>query len=289
MRRFKVDFIGVGAPRCATTWVSSCLAAHPQIAFSSMKETHFFDKIFKPKDDLTLYESYFEADTAKIRGEFTPAYYLDENIAKTIKRLFPEVKIIVCLRNPAERAFSHYVYSKRKGSGGREPFKEIIRPDHPLIKRGFYYRYLSRFLSHFERQRVIILYYDEIKKEPQAVLEKLYRFLAVDPRFQPEQLSKRRNASKDIGYKYLFINRFIHHMRKVLADIPFSRNIRYLLRVLGVRGVVGFILKKNIKTGSTPVQEVPDRDSLEKLKRLYREDIICLEKFLETDLHDWYR
>lgn len=289
MSRFKVDFIGVGVPRCATTWVSSCLAAHPRIGFSSMKETHFFDKIFKADDDLSLYESYFTEDPEKIRGEFTPAYYQDENIAKTIKKFFPAVKIIVCLRNPVERAFSHYVYSKRKGSGGKQSFKEIIRPEHPLIKRGFYYRYLSRFLSHFDKQQVIILYYDEIRRNPIAVLEKLYRFLGVDPAFRPDRLAKKHNASDHIGYKYLFINRIIHNMRKKLAAVPCNRNIRYLLRVSGIRKVVGFILKKNRDTNVKAVQEVPDRDSVEKLKEIYRADIICLEKYLETDLQAWYR
>ncbi len=146
---FRVDFIGIGAPRSGTSWVARSLEEHPEVCFSSTKETHFFDRVYKTEKDLVHYRTHFKnLSPGKVIGEFTPSYYLNDEIARRIKKHFPRAKIIVCLRNPAERAVSHLQYNVRKGSRGRRTnMTELIQKNDPVVTAGFYYYYLGKFLN----------------------------------------------------------------------------------------------------------------------------------------------
>lgn len=288
---FKVDFIGVAALRSATTWISQCLAEHPQICFSSTKETLFFNRLYNFEKGLKFYRKFFkDCDNDKVKGEYTPSYYLDEEAAKRIKEYFPDVKIFLCLRNPSERAIDHYVYDKRKGMV-ETPFSEIIgKTDTRYIKDSFYYSYLNKFLKHFNPENVLILIYEDIQKDPREFIKNIYRFLNVDNSFVPSVVSDKLNAIEQVNIRFPVISRLINK-RKVLKKYKFGRILIAFLKFIGVNKVIKLILELNFSKKPQPLKE--DKKELEKLYKerltqMYIEDIKKLEKLIKRDLNIWY-
>jgi hypothetical protein len=98
--KLEPNFIGVGAMKCATTFISECLRYHPEIFMSSPKEIHYFTSDNKNFD---WYLSFFENSSEyKARGEFSIGYLPNQKVADRIKRELGVVKIIVSIRNPIE-------------------------------------------------------------------------------------------------------------------------------------------------------------------------------------------
>ena len=103
------DFIGIGAQKSGTSWLFKNLRKHPQLYFPETKEIHFFDWYFYK--GLNWYCKHFkDADISQYKGEITPCYsILSEEKIKFIHQINPKLKIILLLRNPIERAWSHAV------------------------------------------------------------------------------------------------------------------------------------------------------------------------------------
>ena len=103
------NFLGIGAARCGTTTLARLLAEHPQVSFprSERKELHFFDEQDVNKRNMEEYFKRFDANVAV--GEFTPSYLFDPKCRDLIfETIGADIKFIVILRNPVERAYSHY-------------------------------------------------------------------------------------------------------------------------------------------------------------------------------------
>ena len=117
----KIDFLIVGAQKAGTSALDMYLRKHPEIEMARpQKEVHFFDdeKYFKKnKVNYEVYHEYFTNDNSKIKGESTPVYMYWSLAMKRIYEYNPQIKIIAVLRNPIERAFSHWnkeKYRKRE-------------------------------------------------------------------------------------------------------------------------------------------------------------------------------
>jgi len=101
----KVDFIGVGVQKAATSWIFQCLLEHPEIPAGSDKETNFFN--FRYSFGYPWYQSKFQFGEWKA-GEFSTLYFVDKNVPERIHRYNPKVKLILSERDPVERAFSQH-------------------------------------------------------------------------------------------------------------------------------------------------------------------------------------
>src|SRR5687767_9665111 len=105
----KPNFVGVGAQKCATTWLSVCLRRHPEVFMSVPKEIRFFDADENWAKGVDWYLDHFNnSQNYKARGEFSPSYLSHPVSAERIKSVLGTVKILVSLRNPATRFISHY-------------------------------------------------------------------------------------------------------------------------------------------------------------------------------------
>lgn len=289
---FKVDFIGVGALRCATTWISQCMADHSQICFSSTKETLFFNRDYNFKKGIDFYKNFFkDCGAGKLKGEYTPSYYLDENVAKKIKELFPDVKIFLCLREPVDRSIDHYIYDKRKGMVST-PFAKLMKEGTSrYITDSFYYEHLSKFLRHFKPENVMIAIFEDINKDKEAFIKKIYRFIGADENMMPDIYSKGANSIGDVGYKFLFINRFVN-LRKDLKKSMGGRILIAFLKAIGVNWVIKMILEVNsskeiIPKDNSEMEEIKKVHGKE-LAKIYFEDIKKLEGLIKINLNHWY-
>jgi hypothetical protein len=109
------NFMCLGAAKSGTTTLYDILRQHPDIYVPSFKEPHFFDIIENFINGLQWYEqTYFRQANRKIISDFTPSYFFDDDAPKRIfESLGRDIKFLVIIRNPVDRAYSHYLHSKR--------------------------------------------------------------------------------------------------------------------------------------------------------------------------------
>jgi len=176
---FKIDFIGIGAPRCGTTWIARCLAEHPQVCFSSEKEPDFFlDSHYRK--GLKFYQSFFkDCGNGRIRGEFSPSYYLNKKVPQRIKKYFPNVKLLVCLRNPIERILSHYKFKIKTGQKINPNISKELSSNRYYMLYGLYYQYLSKFFKYFNPKNILILIYEDTLSNPTKFIKISIDFLKL--------------------------------------------------------------------------------------------------------------
>jgi Sulfotransferase domain len=202
----KIDFIGIGAPKCGTTWLSAQLEAHPQIGFAPDKEVYYFaDTIMRrlAHSELNCYargESWYHAQfppaVAPIvsRGEFCPSYlYLDE-AADRIKAYRPDIKLLLCLRPPVEMIYSWYWYGRNAVLAKLPDTFEGMMQDPFLRDVGCFARHLRRYLDRFPAENFLIVQFEAIRRAPDEVRKGVYEFLGVDPGFQPRLDSGKNEA-----------------------------------------------------------------------------------------------
>jgi len=202
----KVDFLICGTQKGGTTALHHYLSMHPEIRLPFQKELHFFDedRLFHGSVDYQSYHRYFPIDAAAgCFGEATPIYMYWKEAAHRIRQYHPGIKLIVSLRNPAERSFSHWHMEFQRG---REPldFPAAIRAEPDRMKtaprqqhrifsyldRGRYAEQLTRLLDLFPSKQLHVLHQEDILENPVAELNRICVFLGVSPMpaFTPDQV-----------------------------------------------------------------------------------------------------
>ena len=299
---FKVDFIGIGAPKSATTWIYRCLLEHPEICGPYQKELNYFctknfpfkkvlgknDAYYSSNDGIEHYKKYFShCKKNLIKGEFSVYYIDDSGAAKLIKRHFPNIKIIVCFRNPVERAYSLYWYAKEyllteKSSS----FKEAIMDNYgAYIDSGMYYKHLKVYYDLFPRENIKVLFIDDLKKNPIKFMRGIYSFLKVDKYFIASSVTRKENLAKKTRYKLV---------RKILENIAIisiflkKQKLYFIvdfLRKLKLENLIFYILYK-LNTSSFKKPKI-DLKTEKKLRDIFRQDIEKLEELLNKDLSAW--
>jgi hypothetical protein len=194
------NFFIVGAAKAGTTSLYRYLAQHPNIYMPKVKEPHWFSRVKNPGDAgrITTEADYLRLFQGwrgeKAVGEASPSYLWESKAPYRIKERLPEAKIIILLRNPVDRAFSHYLMDVRDCIQQR-PFYEAIMTDygsqpkrwgisHLYVELGEYHEQMLRYLDCFGRERVLTLFFEEVFSGPRATSEAVAQitdFLGVDP------------------------------------------------------------------------------------------------------------
>ena len=194
-------FMVVGAQKAATTWLSECLDEHPEIFVPPCKEVHFFCpagncRVSTEARGLDWYLSLFpEESRYRVRGELSTDYMFFPEAAEALHRLNPDMKVIFMLRHPVDRAYSAYWMQRRKRTN-LPPFETVLEQRPDFITRGLYHEQIDRFLRHFPREQIRIYLYEDMKRDPDALIGDLYAFLGADPAFRPRSMGKRIGASR---------------------------------------------------------------------------------------------
>lgn len=193
----KVDFIICGVQKAGTTALDAYLREHPEVCMADKKEVHFFDNenYFKNgRTNYKLYHSYFSNCSGnKLIGESTPIYSYWNNAPKRIWEYNPEIKLILLLRNPIERAYSHWNMEQSRGAE-MFSFSDAIRKEpercrqaypyqhrvYSYIDRGFYTLQLQELYKYFQRKQLLTLKNEDLKNKPKEMLDKICDFLGID-------------------------------------------------------------------------------------------------------------
>lgn len=168
-------FLGIGAVKGGTTWLHHNLAAHPGLFLPADKEMHFFDH--QLHRGLGRYARAFAPAGDRLPGEITPSYStLPEWRIELVAKLMPEVRIIMLVRDPVERAWSHAVMKlarERRRHPSQitrdEAVAHFTSPD--SLSRGMYTDILSRWRNHFPDEQVFVGFYDDITARPLQLLQ----------------------------------------------------------------------------------------------------------------------
>ena len=197
------DFLGIGAPRPGTRWLAQCLAEHPEVALPET-EVYFFTsrRIVWPYWNKGL-EWYGELLASARRpetrqvGEVTPVYLFDDDSPQKIHQVAPNVRLICCLRDQADRAFSFYrlfLHHSPQLTPQSYPFSKFLTYSTEVYGReGFYLEHLRRYFQHFDREQLLILLYDDLQSDPAGLVQRVYRHLGVDDQFVPQGVTRRIN------------------------------------------------------------------------------------------------
>jgi hypothetical protein len=191
------DFLGLGAQKAGTSWIYSCLYDHPQVCVP-IKEVHFFSRQRNWARGFTWYEEHFaRCDPDTLAGEFSTSYLVEPGAAERIHARYPGVRLLACLRQPAERAFSNYLNDLQAGAlSPRTSFQEALESHPEYLEQGAYASQLRRYLDLFARESMLILLYDDLQRDPLGFMSSIYRFLRVDDAFVPRMLHERVNAAR---------------------------------------------------------------------------------------------
>lgn len=179
-----LDFLGIGAQKCGTTWLYEQLRSHPQLAFPAGKEVHFWDR---PFDDAAIaaYGASFTAGEGTRCGEITPAYaILPPSVITVIHRHYPALRLLYILRDPRERAWSSALMALRRVEMTIDEASDAWFIDHFLSqgsqRRGDYETCLRHWLSVYDRRQLLLLDYEDIARNPLVLLHRCADHLGVE-------------------------------------------------------------------------------------------------------------
>ncbi len=229
------NFFIVGAPKAGTTSLYHYLDQHPEVYMSPIKEPNYFASEVRAENfgaeqqeriarDLEEQRRYLDGPMSEQRfgalgldlddylklfrnvrgqravGEASVCYLWSQSAAANISARVPEARILMILRDPAERAYSQYMQWVTKGAI-RHSFREQVERSlrhaggkfemmHPFLEMGLYYEQVKRYLDLFPRERVRVLFYEDYREDAARVVAEVLGFLDVDASFAPD-LSRR--------------------------------------------------------------------------------------------------
>lgn len=265
------NFLIIGASRCGTTWMAKNLKMHPDIYMPAKKELDFFNRDFDKGWD--YYSSYFPCEKCRLSkavGEASPAYLYFSQVPGLIERGIPDVKLIVSLRNPIDRAYSHYWNLYAAAPEGhvnkRLTFEEKIEFTPRLVDEGFYAEKLNSYYKLFSREKILVLIFEEMVEDPVATFKEIHKFLGVDTNFIPPLRDiKINSASSKLGR-----SRLLYYTSKAfyrIVRIPFLSS----------------------RIDSVNARQLPDIHPVtqQKLREKYAPHVSELEAMLNKDLSVW--
>lgn len=199
------NFLIVGAQKAGTTTLYDILKRHPEVNMSLVKEINFFTSEKKISKGLEYYSSFFRPPNInqKVTGEASPGYMNFEGVPKMIKDKLGDIKIVMILRDPIDRAMSQYWDNRRHLSEFLNE-SEIVQKylteiystsSRGYFSRGVYIKYIKEYLKYFKREYIHIIILEELIREPESILLELYKFLGISSSKETLKLNKASNSS----------------------------------------------------------------------------------------------
>lgn len=309
------SFIVLGAVKAGTTSLYNYLDQHPQIQMSAWNWPRYFhvasgapdfaklaqrygdtrrresegrfDMMFPARIPRSIeqYEALWpETDAARVEGEVSPTYLHDPDVCAEIAKRKPATKLIIALRNPVDRAYSHFVMDRRKGweqigDFGESLNEEPIQADNffwgrrHYIRHGLYADAVERYRESFPRNQIKVVFYEDLVRDPAAYLAEILDFIGVDPAF-PIDTSMRHN--KGLVRHDTKLTRFLYGSfpgRQFIKRV-FSESARALI-------------SRRIANATHAAAEPMQPQIRKRLISVFRDDIQKLQSMVDRDLSTW--
>jgi hypothetical protein len=310
------NFLVIGAAKCGTTSIYHYLRQHPDVYMSPIKEPNHFSTDIDPEDfspEYKLHErqknldvySYVRGDMKEPQwgayvssevdykllfkfaegkkriGEISNSYLYSQTAAENIHNKLKDIKLIAILRNPVDRAYSHYQANIRDGRA-LLPFRQELENDmaktnkgwgksHLYIELGLYTEQIKRFKALFNTDQLLILFFDDLKKNTPTVVDAVFKHLHL--RNIPINYEERHNEARAPKNA-----RLIH----MLTQTGLKRRVFRMLPAALQSPVKSMFFK----------QEAPEKMSHEDrawLTEIFRDEIKSLESEMNRDLSHWLK
>lgn len=224
----RIDFIVIGAQKAGTTALYHYLTKHPQIAMASQKELHYFCQNDGSVGSQTYdkYHEYFAMDNLKVEGEITPDYLGHIFCPKRIYEYNPDIKLILILRNPIDRAYSQWNMNKNEFNEKRsfanavlldaiKSFKSKISINimTTFFRKGLYGLLLENYFRFFRKEQLLIIKYEDYISQQEEQLKLIFDFLGVDSNAYSYEFKEvfKSTYEKKMSYFLRVILRILYH------------------------------------------------------------------------------
>ena len=287
----KIDFIGVGALKCGTTWLAKCLGEHPELCMAEPKELNYFcDNTIWPEfrscaglGTKWLADRFAHRKSGQRLGEVSPNYLYDARSPHLIFRHNPACRLIFSFRHPVEVLASFY-YQVAKETPVPAKIEAFLDLYPEVCRVGLYHRHMQMFLEIFSREQCLFLLFEDIQRNARAVIERCFSFLGVARDFIPPSLDRRINERRIPRSNMLMIamNRSRHLLQKITPG-PVQPGWIWKLKLYRLHD---WVLQRNLKRLTPPPLKEETRA---RLLDFYRQDTRALAQFLKRDLAEWER
>jgi len=268
------DFIFIGPDKSGSTWIHGVLKWHPEVFVAESKELEFFDHYYDR--GLDWYLSYFRGTGPECQavGEVCHNYLFSTAACERIHRHFPAVRLMVCLREPVERAFSAYLYMIRQGRITCSFEQALVAVDE-LLDHGYYAHHLEPYLIRFGRDKIFPGLFDDLQADPAAFARSMFEFLGVRPLPLPDKLKGRTLPAA--------------RPRSTMAARS-AKQIALMLRTLGFPRLVTrikstrFVQTALYKEYDDDDRPAPDEATVRDLKARFAPEVRRLDEWFGLDL-----
>jgi len=211
----KLDFLVIGAQKCATSWLYYCLKEHPELHLpkDKLEKEYLGGDLYEQKGVDWYFSLFGGAAPKQLAGDVSVQYMFDTRALDPLAQYAPNVQLIASLRNPAERLHSAYYWYLRKGlvtdaislDEGLQQLADAkfdsakhpqLAPFQEMIDRGLYDVQLQRYVERFGKDKLMVLLYEDIQDRPMQVVKAMYEFLGIDATYGPAGINKtpKRNS-----------------------------------------------------------------------------------------------
>lgn len=302
------NFFIIGAPRCGTTSLFNYLRQHPEVFMPDRKEPgtmafkngNFIDddpksftyqKTYLETFGISDYDKYIElfqkATNEKAIGEASPMYLNSLYACENIKQLYPDAKLIVSLRYPADQICSGYYFGIRCFKGAHGPkdineLKNLIKNQKEELFKDFgivfYYKHLKPYYDNFPKENIHVIIFEDFVKDTKAVIKGIFQYLEIDAGIEP----KIEVINQGAIYKNEQLNYLIHKSK-------FVRRARYLIKKTTpkVFSEKFLALNRYIDKLNSEIPPPLSQETRSFLISLFREDIENLQSLIGCDLSHW--
>jgi hypothetical protein len=279
----KPDFVVAGFPRCGTTWLYEVLRLHPLVFLPVRKEINFFNRAYEK--GLDWYTAYFaEARSDQRAGDISPVYAEYPEVPERILATVPDVKLILIIRSHVPRLRSSYWQLKRDGRSNDDliDFLEGRSERSPYLELQRYAPLLESYLRLFDRRRILIVLYEDLRKDPHGIIDEIVGFLGLEPGAYPEAMTQKITEHVNPTFSprwpalYLVAMRVNQKLRRT--------HIRLLDRPLALGKRLFFAL-----SGRRRREEVGNMPGEDRLRAFFAEDVAALERLLGRPLRELWQ
>lgn len=301
MATHRPNFFVIGAAKAGTSALCNYLGQHPEIYVSPIKEPHFFsydekltysngpgdkkrmqDATGTLEDYLRLFQ---KVGAERMVGEGSTTYLDSENAAQRIAEFSPNARIVLVLRDAAERAFASYTHLRRDGNESISDFRDALAMEEKRIQacwsvlwhyrsRQFSYEKVQRFYTHFPQDQMHVIEYEQWKQDNLGALKEIFGFLGVDENFEAD-VSRRANLGgipkSEAVHRFVTRGNPIKSIGKLFVPVRLRTSIRT------------FVNRRNLQR--TRLAE----ETREELVNCFREDTERLQDLVGLDLSHWLR
>ncbi|MCB1349342.1 MAG: sulfotransferase [Paracoccaceae bacterium] len=273
MRPNQATFIGIGGQKCATTWLHGVLEQSPHVSLGREKEVDFFSYYFDRGSE--WYERHFAAEgDIRHRGDISPSYLIHPAAPARVAQYNPDMHILVTLRDPVRRAWSNHLHEARKGhiSGDNLVFETALDNNPLYLDQGRYAAHLAGWYDHFPRDRILVLFQEEIALDRAAMARQVIDRLGLPP--LADFLDLRANES--VRYRNPLVGETLWKVGSFARRNGLGRAVETVKALPGIRQMRN-ANREAMSDVIAPMQEATETA----LTEHFADDVAALEKLLD--------